>query len=89
MSVLRGHKRGVWAIEFSPVDKCIASASGDQTVRIWSVTDFTCVKTLEGHDSSVLSLKFLRLGTQIMSGSADGLMKLWNVKDSEVCTPCN
>ncbi len=26
--VLRGHKRGVWSIEFSSVDKVIASASG-------------------------------------------------------------
>ena len=84
VGVLRGHKRGVWAIEFSPVDKCIASASGDQTVRLWSVTDFSCIKTLEGHTSSVLCVKFMRLGTQLMSGGADGIMKLWNIRESEV-----
>lgn len=28
LGTLRGHKRGVWGVEFSPVDKCVATASG-------------------------------------------------------------
>ena len=84
VGVLRGHKRGVWAVEFSPVDKCVASASGDQTVRLWSVVDFSCIRTLEGHTSSVLCVRFLRQGTQLVSTAADGIVKLWTVKDSEV-----
>lgn len=30
---LRGHKRGVWAVAFSPVDQVVATASGDKTLR--------------------------------------------------------
>ena len=30
---LRGHKRGVWAVAFSPVDQVVATASGDKTIR--------------------------------------------------------
>ena len=36
-------------MQFSSVDKVIATCSGDKTIKIWSVTDFTCLKTFEGH----------------------------------------
>lgn len=26
---LRGHRRGIWAVAFSPVDQCVATASGE------------------------------------------------------------
>jgi WD40 repeat protein len=51
---------------------------------VWSVVDFTCLKTLEGHNGPVLCLKFIRSGSQLLSGAADGVMKLWSVKDGEV-----
>lgn len=75
-------------MEFSQVDKVLASASGDRTVRLWSVTDFSCIKVFEGHASSVLRVRFVRAGMQLMSAGADGLVKLWNVKDNLVsgCT---
>lgn len=28
VTTLRGHKRGVWAVQFSPVDQAVATASG-------------------------------------------------------------
>ena len=37
--ICRGHKRGIWSIAFSPVDKAVATASGDAAVKIWSVAD--------------------------------------------------
>ncbi len=30
VTTLRGHKRGVWAAQFSPVDQAVATASGVQ-----------------------------------------------------------
>ena len=57
-------------------------------MRVWSVVEFTCLKTLEGHSAPVLCVRFLRLGTQLVSGAADGLVKLWSVKDSEVGLMC-
>jgi U3 small nucleolar RNA-associated protein 13 len=32
--VLRGHKRGVWAVEFSPVDQALLTASGGRGGRV-------------------------------------------------------
>ena len=39
-----GHKRGVWCVRFSPIDMCLATASGDRTVKLWNLNDFSCIK---------------------------------------------
>jgi U3 small nucleolar RNA-associated protein 13 len=63
--VLRGHKRGVWSVQFSPVDQCVLTGSGDATVRLWQLTDGACLKTFEGHGASVLRAAFISAGTQV------------------------
>eukprot|EP00887_Chlorella_sp_A99_P000001 scaffold16.g1.t1 len=80
---LKGHRRGVWACAFSPVDQAVATASGDRTVRLWALTDGACLRTFEGHQASVLRLSFLSAGTQLATSGADGLLKLWNIRTSE------
>lgn len=65
--VLKGHKRGIWSVEFSPVDQCVITASGDKTIKIWAISDGSCLKTFEGHTSSVLRASFLTRGTQFVS----------------------
>jgi len=44
VGVCRGHKRGVWSAAFSPVDLVVATSSGDKTIKIWSLSDFSCLK---------------------------------------------
>lgn len=65
--VLKGHKRGIWSVEFSPVDQCVITASGDKTIKIWAISDGSCLKTFEGHTSSVIRASFLTRGTQFAS----------------------
>lgn len=31
---LKGHKRGIWAVAFSPVDQAVATASGELLPRV-------------------------------------------------------
>ncbi|GAA5826592.1 hypothetical protein JCM11251_002440 [Rhodosporidiobolus azoricus] len=83
LGTFKGHKRGVWSVKFSPVDQCVATASGDRTVKLWSLQDFSCVKTFEGHSNSVLRVDFLTRGMQLATAASDGLVKIWNVKDEE------
>ncbi|KAJ6483883.1 U3 small nucleolar RNA-associated protein [Mycena vulgaris] len=83
LGTCKGHKRGVWAVKFGRAERVLATGSGDKTVRLWSLDDYTCVKTFEGHTNSVLRVDFLNAGMQLVSSGSDGLVKLWNVKDEE------
>ena len=83
--VLRGHKRGVWSVVFAPKDTpsisnddgnsasssrgLVLTGSGDKTLKIWSLNDYSCVRTLEGHTNSVL--KVLWLSTPPPPASSD------------------
>lgn len=83
LATCRGHKRGVWSVRFSPAEQAFATASSDQTVRLWSLRDFACVRVFEGHTGGVLRVNFLPGGAQLASSAADGLVKVWNVRDEE------
>jgi WD40 repeat protein len=98
VGILKGHRRGIWCVEFSPVEQVLASSSADKTVKIWSVKDHTCLRvsallvflsaqcycqTLEAHDSSVLRVAFVTAGMQLLTTSSDGLMKLWTIKSND------
>ncbi|ORY28626.1 WD40-repeat-containing domain protein [Naematelia encephala] len=78
-----GHRRGVWTVKFSKVDKVVATGAADRTVKLWSLDDFTCLKTFEGHTNSVLRVDFLSMGQQLVTSSSDGLVKLWNIRDEQ------
>lgn len=71
--ILRGHKRGVWSIKFAPKDTpianinsgsstsrgLVATGSGDKTIKLWSLSDYSCLLTFEGHTNSVLKIVWL------------------------------
>ena len=84
LATCRGHRRGIWSVQFSPAEQAFATASSDQTVRMWSLRDFTCVRVFEGHAGSVLRVRYLPGGAQLVSSGNDGLVKVWNVRD-EAC----
>jgi U3 small nucleolar RNA-associated protein 13 len=83
LGTCKGHKRGVWTVRFSRAERILATGSGDKTVKLWNLQDFSCVKTFEGHTNSVLRVDFLNAGMQMVSAASDGLVKLWNVRDEE------
>lgn len=86
LGTCKGHKRGVWCVRFGRAERVLATGSGDKTVKLWSLDDFTCVKTFEGHTNSVLRVDFLNAGMQMVSAGGDGLVKLWNVREEECAT---
>lgn len=81
----KGHKRGVWTVRFGRTERVLATGSGDKTIKLWSLDDFSCLKTFEGHTNSVLRVDFVNMGMQLVSAASDGLVKLWNIREEE-CT---
>jgi hypothetical protein len=78
-TVLKGHTGRVWGVAFSPDGTRIASASGDQTVKVWDVATGQEVRTLTGHSSSVQGVAFSLDDSRIASASGDQTVKVWDV----------
>ena len=74
---LEGHSLGVRSVTFTRDGKTIASASADNTVKLWS-RDGKLLKTLQGHSAEVNSVSFSPDGKTIASASADNTVKLWS-----------
>jgi WD40 repeat protein len=75
---LVGHKGAVKGVAFSPDGQLIVSASGDKTVKLWSLNG-KLLRTFIGHKSLVWEAVFSDDGKIIVSGSMDGTLKLWNL----------
>lgn len=82
----KGHKRGVWTVRFGRAERILATGSGDKSIKLWSLDDFSCLRTFEGHTNSVLRVDFFNSGLQLVSAASDGLVKLWNIREEECVT---
>ena len=76
-----GHTANVFSLAFKPNSYLLASASRDNTIRIWDVGDIDNlrhVRTLRGHTNIVLSVAWSPDGGTLASASLDGTVRLWN-----------
>jgi WD40 repeat protein len=62
----------------SPDGQHIVSGSGDNLVKVWSVSAGKEVTSLVGHTDKVRSVAFSSDGQHIVSGSEDNLVKVWS-----------
>uniref|UniRef100_A0A8C3AQB2 Transducin beta like 3 n=1 Tax=Cyclopterus lumpus TaxID=8103 RepID=A0A8C3AQB2_CYCLU len=96
LGVFRGHRRGVWAVCFSPVDqvmayrfcciivdRCSVLSGSDGLVKLWTIKTNECVKTLDAHQDKVWGLHASRKDDKMVTGSADSNITVWVV--SEMC----
>ncbi|KAK1242827.1 hypothetical protein MKX08_005639, partial [Trichoderma sp. CBMAI-0020] len=61
----------------------VASASYDETVRIWSTETGKCEQVLQGHSSSVNSVVFSHDSELVASASDDNTTRVWDTKTGE------
>lgn len=76
---LMGHELNVTHLEWSPDDQMIASASFDNTVRVWSVASGTMITRLVGHASYVRGVAWDPVGSYLYSQGDDGL-RCWKIE---------
>ena len=57
----------------------MVTASVDNTMRLYNVSNFECLGVLEGHDGEISKAVFNPQGNKILSASFDRTARLWDV----------
>ena len=78
ITVLKGHRRRVNCITFSPDGKLVATASDDATARIRDAATGAVITELRGHEGQVESIAFSADGRHVVTASLDSTARIWD-----------
>jgi hypothetical protein len=78
LTTLKGHTGWIFSLNFSLDGRRIATASDDQTIKIWDTEDGREMLTLRGHTHAVGCLAFSPDGHRLASGSVDTTVRVWD-----------
>jgi WD40 repeat protein len=70
-STLEGHSSGVRAVAFSPNGQLVASASDDETIRLWELETGVCCHTLDNHFEFPVRMDFSPDGQVLYTNEGD------------------
>ena len=78
LPAIKAHFEPVVSAAFSPDGQVLATASLDQTIKLWQFATRRELDTLKGHDSGVRTVTFSADGRRLASGGQDKTVRLWN-----------
>jgi WD40 repeat protein len=81
---LTGHGALVNAVAWSPDEMRVASASSDQTARVWNASNGACATVLAGHGDDVNSVAWSPDGTRVATASFDGAARVFDAGSGEL-----
>eukprot|EP00461_Guttulinopsis_vulgaris_P002025 UN02026 len=86
---MKGHTKPITALTWEPMLTAgvnpirVASASKDNTIRVWDVLRGSCLFSFTGHTQPIRALKWGGVGL-IYSGSQDRSVRAWSVADKKL-----
>jgi WD40 repeat protein len=78
----QAHDDNVSSVTFSHDGLTIASASSDDTIKLWDLTDASepvVIATIEGHTDDITAVSYNADSTLLVSGSLDSTVRIWDV----------
>ncbi|KAL7786332.1 WD40-repeat-containing domain protein [Trichoderma ceciliae] len=79
LQILEGHSKSVAKVVFSPDGLSIASASKDNTIRVWDVVTGEAGKTFETDEEGATCINFSPDGKHLATGSHGGKITVWDI----------
>ncbi|OAG11168.1 WD40 repeat-like protein [Paraphaeosphaeria sporulosa] len=82
-SLSENSSKFIESVAFSHDSKQVASASWENTVKVWDTISGELVSILKGHGGFVYLMAFSHDSNQLASASYDKTIKLWNISNGE------
>ncbi|KAL8280177.1 hypothetical protein RQP46_007507 [Phenoliferia psychrophenolica] len=75
----KAHHNAIFDLAWSDDDSMIATASGDQTVKIWDAETRTCTGVLAGHTCTIKNVTWDPFSPHMLAtASRDGSIRVWD-----------
>ncbi|KAI5475311.1 WD repeat domain 5 [Pseudohyphozyma bogoriensis] len=84
--IIKGHKKAISSVRFSPDGKFLASAAADTPIHIYSLPSFSLYRTLTSHTEGISDISFSADSTLLASASDDRTVRIWEVTASPAAT---
>ncbi len=75
---LKGHRREIDSLAFSPDGKTLATGAADSSIRLWNVSNGEVIFNLKADKPTVWCVTFSPDGKMLASAGTDRNLKIWN-----------